>query len=121
MSSNPDIHKSSTTTASIDIDKDNTDHNNDQTVNLSDSATIALKTEKTPVVTTEPTASEPSAKGAMSPDATVIRNRSEQTESHASHTASAGSLTTSKSSNANVKIIPDNIIGAHNTSSFQLG
>ena len=122
MSSNSDIHKSSTTTAPINIDNDNkSDHNNDQTVNLSDSATIALKNDKTPVVTTESTASAPSAKGAMSPDATVIRNRSEQSESHTSHTSSAGSLTTEKSSNANVKIIPDNIIGSHNAPAFQLG
>lgn len=125
MSSDSEIHKTpSTQPIILGSGNKEADQISALTVGLSDSATIAVSNENASASTAEPIASDlitPSLSTAMSPDATVIRNRNDQQEETGSRSSSSGASSTENSSSANVRIISDNLIDSHDSAAFKLG
>ncbi|MBR5710645.1 MAG: protein kinase [Thermoguttaceae bacterium] len=125
MSSDSDIHKTpSTQPIILGSENKEADQVSALTVGLSDSATLILSNEKASSSTTEPIASDvitPSTSTAMSPDATVIRNRNERQEEAGARSSGSGASSTDSSSSENVKIISDSLIDSHDSPTFKLG
>lgn len=127
MSSNLNKHNTSTT-APINIDDGNkeSEPNSSLTVELSSSSTLAVSSKKSSVLTTESITSNVITTAPANPaasilsDATVIRSRNDLQDQVNSNSPKVGSFT-KESSNANVKIIQDDLFNVQDESRVQLG
>lgn len=125
MSSNSDNHNTSTT-APINIGDGNSEseRSSSLTVELSSSSSVSSKNSS--VLSTESiesnrlTSAPTSQETAVLSDATVIRNRNDQQEPSSSISSNVNS-SAADSSNANVKIIQDNLFDVHDSTRLQLG
>ena len=126
MSSNSDNHNTSTTPINIGDGNNESERNSSLTVELSSSSSASVSGKNSSALSTDSisanglTSAPTSQETAVLSDATVIRNRNDQQQEPTSSNSSNVN-SSADSSNANVKIVQDNLFNGHDSARLQLG